>query len=360
MAEAKAVGGADVVTHNTMIKAYLSSGDTRRARAAVGAMRADGLAPNCVTFNELIDASVKACGEDTWELIEEMRACGLEPNQVTCSILLKSIQRSSRAFDVERTLAILDATSEGMDEVLLSSVCEACIRSNRADLLASQLRRQRAQRQVLLRGAHTFGSVIRAYGFVGDLQGVWDTWNDMRARGILPTSITMGCMVEALVVNDGPDAGYALIRKALADAQMRPLVNVIIYNSVLKGFAQKKQFEQVWNVHREMLEEGLQLTVTTYNTLVDACARSRDMARIPALLAEMQKLKVEPNVITYSTILKGYCQENRLDKAFQLLDEMKGTKDFRPDEITYNTLLDGCARYGLFERGMDLLRDMED
>jgi len=113
-------------------------------------------------------------------------------------------------------------------------------------------------------------------------------------------------------------------------------------------------------VHREMVEEGLQLTVTTYNTLVDACARSRDMVRIPALLEEMQKLKVEPNVITYSTILKGYCQENNLDKAFQLLDEMKGTKEFRPDEITYNTLLDGCARYGLFERGMELLRVMED
>jgi len=112
MAEAKAAGGADVVTHNTIIKAYLGSGDTRRARKAVEAMRADGLAPNCVTFNELIDASVKAGDEDTWGLIEEMRACGLEPNQVTCSILLKSIQRSSKASDVEQASAWLRRAKE--------------------------------------------------------------------------------------------------------------------------------------------------------------------------------------------------------------------------------------------------------
>merc|ERR1719145_143564 len=109
-----------------------------------------------------------------------------------------------------------------------------------------------------------------------------------------------------------------------------------------------------------MVREKLAFSITTYNTLIDACARNCQMVRVPKFLDEMSKLKVEPNVITYSTILKGYCQENRLEKAFQLLDEMKLTKDFRPDEIAYNTLLDGCARHGLFERGMGLLQDMED
>jgi pentatricopeptide repeat protein len=128
---------------------------------------------------------------------------------------------------------------------------------------------------------------------------------------------------------------------------------------VLKGFSHQKKYESVWKVHREMVEEKLQFSITTYNTLIDVCARSGNMGCVEGFLEEMSTLKIEPNVITYSTILKGYCQENRLDKAFDLLQDMKKTAQFRPDEITYNTLLDGCARHGYYERGMALLEDMQ-
>jgi pentatricopeptide repeat protein len=98
----------------------------------------------------------------------------------------------------------------------------------------------------------------------------------------------------------------------------------------------------------------------TYNTLIDACARSQEMFRIPTLLKEMDRQGIEPTVITYSTILKGYCMENKLEKAFEVLEDMKRSQKFLPDEITYNSLLDGCARHGLFERGMSVLADMEE
>merc|ERR1719203_623870 len=104
----------------------------------------------------------------------------------------------------------------------------------------------------------------------------------------------------------------------------------------------------------------MQLSIATYNALIDACARSCDMTRVPGLLEAMVEQNIEPTVITYSTILKGYCQENRLDKAFDLLEEMKQSSKYQPDEITYNTLIDGCARYGLYDRGVLLLREMQE
>jgi pentatricopeptide repeat protein len=360
MKEAKGAGLADVITYNTMIKAQLQNGDTKRARATIETMRTAGLEPNVVTFNELIDETLKQHNRHgAWDIIEEMKACAVHPNQVTCSILLKSIQKSSRSSDLERTLAIMDTLECEMDEVLLSSVCEACIRSNRPGLLLQQLKHYRECKGVRVAGPHTFGSIIRAYGFVKDMAGVWQTWKDMRSRHILPTSITLGCMVEALVTNDGPDAGHSLISEVIEDAQMRPLLNAVIYCSVLKGFSHEKRFGCFWSVHEEMVKEKLEFSITTYNTLIDACARSCEMARVPKFLEEMKALKIEPNVITYSTILKGYCQENRLDQAFDLLEDMKKTKQFMPDEITYNTLLDGCARHGLVDRGLAVLKDMQ-
>lgn len=359
MEEAQKAGLADVVTYNTMIKAYLQAGDATAAKKTMEAMRAAGHQPNCVTFNELIDATIRCDPDTAWSFVSEMKDCGLCPNHVTCSILLKSIQRSSRANDLLRALQILDTMEESMDEVLLSSVCEACIRANRPDLLTDQLKRQSGPKPVQVNGAHTFGSLIRAYGFVNDVDGVWHSWRLMRSRSICPTSITLGCMVEAIVSNGQIEKGYSLIREAMADPDMRPLVNAVIYCSVLKGFSHEKRFDRVWAVYEEMIAEKIQFSVVTFNTLIDASTRSGEMFRIQPLLQDMSKQGIEPNVITYSTILKGYCQENCLDKAFELMAEMKKVALLTPDEVTYNTLLDGCARHGLYDRGISVLKDME-
>jgi len=362
MADALKAGMADVVTYNTMIKKHLLRGDFGGARAAIESMRAAGgsLAPNCVTFNELIDATIRTSSEGAWVLIEEMKASGLQPNNVTCSILLKSVQQSSNAREVERVMAVVDDMDDAMDEVLLSSICEACIRVGQADALRRQLKRHRHDRRVQANGAHTFGSLVRAYGFLKDMHGAWEEWREMRTRSIVPTSITIGCMVEALVSNGDPEAGHGLIRDLIVDEQTKPLLNAVIYCSVLKGFSHQKRFDRVWAIYDEMLELRLQFSITTFNALIDACVRSRQMDRIRPLLEDMARQKIEANVVTYSTIMKGYCQENRLDKALELMEAMKQSEQFRPDEITYNTLIDGCAQRGFFEQGMKLLGEMQE
>jgi pentatricopeptide repeat protein len=358
MTEATSAGMEDVVTYNTMIKAYVQRGQLPRAHAAVTEMRKHGLEPNSVTFNELLDATVGTDPDAAWALLSEMKAFGVKPNPITTSILLKSIQATSNAAEVERAMAVMNTMDDQIDEVLLSSVIEACVRAGRGDLLRHQLQRQRTSKRVQVKGAHTYGSIIRAYGAVGDLPGAWDAWQQMKAKNILPTSVTLGCMVEALVSNGSPEVAHGLIREALSNPATRSLVNAVIYCSVLKGLSHQKKIDRVWEIYQELLQEQLPLTVATFNAMVDSCARCGEMARAPGLLDEMVRQGIQPNLITYSSVLKGYCQENKLDKALELLEHMKQA-GFMPDEVTYNTLLDGCARQGLYDRGMLVLEEME-
>merc|ERR1719345_235537 len=69
-----------------------------------------------------------------------MQSCGLKPNHITCSILLKSVQPGAKSMNIERTMEVVDNMEDEMDDVLLSSVVEACIRVGRADLLMPWLR----------------------------------------------------------------------------------------------------------------------------------------------------------------------------------------------------------------------------
>lgn len=103
-----------------------------------------------------------------------MRACGLQLTTATGPILLKAVQRSWRASGVGRAMASVSELGDSMDEVLLSSVCEACIRACHTGRLGAQRRRSRSCRGIRLSGAHTICSIIRAYGFLRDLEGAWD------------------------------------------------------------------------------------------------------------------------------------------------------------------------------------------
>merc|ERR1719301_447708 len=82
------------------------------------------------------------------------------------------------------------------------------------------------------------------------------------------------------------------------------------------------------------------------------------MDRVSQLLEDMKTNRVDPDIITYSTIVKGYCNSGDVDRAFQVLKEMKRDGIYAPDEILYNSLLDGCARQGRVDQALRLLEDM--
>jgi len=142
---------------------------------------------------------------------------------------------------------------------LLSASVEALIRADRADLLLPLLRQQHTNKKTILSSPKAYGSIIRAYGFVHDLKGVWSTWHDMKSQDIAPSSITIGVMVESLVSNGDIDAGYNLIQEMQRDEECKDLVNAVIYCSVLKGYSHQKKLERVWAVYQEMLSHKVEL-----------------------------------------------------------------------------------------------------
>jgi len=359
--EAVEGGLADVVTYNTVIKCLTQSGRLAKARTVMAGMYGTGQHPNVVTFNELIDAYVKQHNSRAvWELVDEMQSHKVAPNTITVSILLKSLDRKASVAEFQKVMTAVACVEDQMDEVLLSSALEACIRAGRKDVLQTLLQRHCGpDRRVEVTGIHAFGSLFRAYGQVGDLEGLWKEWKHLLSLGIMPTQVTFGCMVEAVAMNGDPHSALELIQEMWNDSASRHLVNAVVYSSVIKSCSQQKEFARVWEIYEEMRSRRVICSITSFNALFDVCARSGEMERAPPILEEMKLQGVEANLITWSTMLKGYCQANQLDKAFDVLDHMEETCGLQPDEVVYNTLLDGCARQGLIERGLSLFRRME-
>jgi leucine-rich PPR motif-containing protein len=359
LSEAQQNGVADVATYNTCMKMLLATGNCEEGRKMIDAMRHVGLQPNQVSFNELLSAAVATNAESAWDVIDDMKACRIKPNHATCSILLKCVPQQG---NLQKMLTFMSSAAQDgcLDEAMFASVLEACVRSGRADLLVSFLKKQHVSKNIVIKTPHTYASMVRAYGFLRDLEGAWATWSEMQKNNILPSSVALGCMVEALTQNGEVEAGYQLLHEMIKDTKTAHLVNAVIYGSVLKGFSHQKDFKRVWAVSKEMKSLNLQFSSATFNTLIDACARCGDLDRVPMLLEEMDAQGMAIGIITYSAVVKGYCQADRLDEAFSIFDNMTKTTNLKPDEQLFNVLLDGCARKGLYHRGMELLKKMQD
>merc|ERR1719238_2485340 len=357
--EMKDLGLVDVVSYNTLLKAYLKQGQIVKARKLLTEMSESNIQANQVTYNEMLNALVTVKDrQEMWALVREMNAMGMRPNSVTCSIMLKSLTAHSAPEDVRQAMALIDNLHEDMDEVLFASVIEACVRVGQLDLLSSKLQQYAGIGGLAGLTAPTYGSMIKAYGRARDIERVRELWNEMRRRHVRPTSITLGCVIDALVNNGFPDEAFSLVREIKEDETCKDILNTVIYSTLLKGFAQARQPGRVQDVFEEMKEMGISCNTVSYNTMLDANARTGKMDRADELFRDMLASGVSPDVITYSTLVKGYCQAGDIDQGFQVLKNMVKNGVHEPDEILYNSLLDGCAKQHRVDDALKLVEDM--
>merc|ERR1719352_82543 len=203
--------------------------------------------------------------------------------------------------------------------------------------------------------------MIKAYGHARDIKRVWDFWNTMLAHKAQPTAVTLGCMVEALITNGCALDAWQLTQKMWSDEETKPLVNTVIYSSILKGFAHNKETDKVLAVYEEMKANAITPNTITFNTILNAFAQGGAMNRVPSLLEDMKSADppVEPDIVTYSTIVKGFCNSGSLDPALKVLKDMKSNGKYAPDEVMYNSLLSGCAKEHRPDEALQLLSDMK-
>jgi len=316
------------------------------------------LTPTLASYHHLLHFYVVQQDHDAaWAVVSEMQSAGVLPTAVTCSILLKGIPQTTGEF--RKVLALVD-TLDPMDEVLFHIIAETCIRLGQLHLLSKYQEKLQSQGSSPILAAPTYGAMMKAHGKARDVKRVKELWAEMEHLGVQPTAITCGCMVEALVSNRCTSDAWKLVQQLRNDDITRPLVNTVIYSTILKGFSNAKDTEKVMALYEEMKTNGIQPNNVTYNTILNAFAQGGAMHRVPALLEDMKTAvpPAEPDIVTYSTIVKGFCNSGNLDRALEVLKDVQSDATFTPDEVMYNSLLDGCAKEHRVDTALKLLGEM--
>jgi len=192
-----------------------------------------------------------------------------------------------------------------------------------------------------------------------------------------------------------PERGFSLLREAhsFEDPEKGKIVDVVSYNTVIKGFAQVNNPRQCFDCFHDMMERGLEPDDITFGTLLDACiadnhmdiaqqlasllmasnrtldtvmctlfikglVRANCLPKALDLYEEMRRRRsAHPDVITYSVLIKALVDQHELDKAFSLVEDM-GASGLKPDDIILTHLLDGCRHAGNYTLGKKIFEEM--
>lgn len=146
---------------------------------------------------------------------------------------------------------------------------------------------------------------IRAYMTVLRVHSMRQDWpsaigiiHDMKRKGVPVDTLALNVALGTGIVADRLEEVEAVIQEA-------PQVDIVSYNTLLKGYAQRSDLIKAHQVFQSLLLRDLKPNAITFNTIVDTAVRSCEFNRAWQLLDDMEVAGFAPDRFTCSIMVKG-------------------------------------------------------
>jgi len=130
----------------------------------------------------------------------------------------------------------------------------------------------------------------------------------------------------------------------------------IMYNTLLDGCARQGLYDRGTKLLAEMVGAGVNPSNFTLSVLVKLCSRAKRLDRAFEMVQEItSKYSFRPNVHVYTNLIQACIQNKELWRAFEVLERLI-KESIRPDVRTYSLLLRACVSCGQAQEAAGLMR----
>lgn len=234
---------------------------------------------------------------------------------------------------------------------------------------------------------------FRIYVALGDVDAAEEVF---RTLGNKCTPLMLNLVLLTCINTDQVDRGLKLLQEVheLETGYAEPIVDVVSYNTIIKGFAAAKKPRRCFECLHQLMEKGMQPDEITMGTLLDACIIDTDsqsasemvkllmgscqpvmdtvmctlfmkglvragcVSHAMDLYDEMKRRQIAvPDLVTYSVLIKALVDQHDLTHALSLVDDMRAA-GFSPDDIIVTHLLEGCRYANNHSLGKKIFQNM--
>lgn len=167
---------------------------------------------------------------------------------------------------------------------------------------------------------------IRAYMTILRVHSKRTDWPSSLA--LIRSMQTRGATIDSLVLNialsTGVAAGHIMQARALLNEFAHAgLVDVVSYNTVMKGLAQQKDYVQAVALLDQMSSTAVRPNPITFNTAIDSAVRAGQLPDAWRVLARMCDAGLTPDKFTCTTLMKGLQNGASAEHLTTILDLLK-------------------------------------
>ncbi|KAL2226955.1 pentatricopeptide repeat-containing protein At3g49240 [Sesamum indicum] len=148
----------------------------------------------------------------------------------------------------------------------------------------------------------------------------------------------------------------ALLTRHSIYSNCRPTIYTC--NSVMAAQLRQLKYSELLSLHRFITQAGVAANVVTYNLLLTVYldCRKTDLA-LEQYKQLINDAPFNPSTTTYRILIKGLVDNQQVEKALEIKDEME-TKGFKPDPTIYSYLMLGQAKNSNAEGVFELYEEL--
>ena len=194
-----------------------------------------------------------------------------------------------------------------------------------------------------------YNNMIRVYSSLGDHKASIKLLDDMKKKKIKIDKVCYNTVLTTCCNSRDLGCAEKIFYQMQKESKSKPgknFVDVIDYNSLMKGYARLGQVERCFELLNELKNEKITPSDVTFGILMEVCVNQQQFNRAEKVFDMMEQLGIQMNEIIYTSVIDGYAKAGRLDEAMTLYKRMQqsfqnssdenGTK---PDLISYKALI---------------------
>ncbi|KAB1202422.1 hypothetical protein CJ030_MR8G019494 [Morella rubra] len=147
------------------------------------------------------------------------------------------------------------------------------------------------------------------------------------------------------------------VLKEMVERGLEP--SLTTYNTMLKGYFRAGQIKEAWEFFLQMKKRKCGLDVVTYTTVVHGFGCAGEIKRARRVFDEMVAEGVLPSVSTYNALIQVLCKKDSVENAILVFEEMV-RKGYVPNYTTYNVVIRGLCHAGQMDRALRFMERMKD
>ncbi|XVE54556.1 hypothetical protein DITRI_Ditri03aG0090900 [Diplodiscus trichospermus] len=327
--------------------------------------------------------------DDAWEVYEAMEANNVQPDHVTCSIIITIMRKTGRRakdawefFErMNRKGVVWSAEVLG---AVIKSFCDEGLK-NEALIIQSEMEKKGVPSNTIV-----YNTLMDAYSKSNQIEEVEGLFAEMKVKGLMPTSSTFNILMNAYSRRMQPEIVEKLLQE-MQDMGLKP--NVKSYTCLISAYGRQKKMsdraadaflrmkkvglkptshsytslihaysvsgwhEKAYTAFENMQKEGLKPSIETYTALLDAFRRVGDTQTLMKIWKLMIREKIEGTRVTFNTLLDGFAKQGQYVEARDVISEF-GKIGLQPTVMTYNMLMNAYARGGQHQKLPQLLKEM--